>query len=206
MATLTRPTVVDFPPPALADKALVQKMLDGDQGAFDDFCEEHFSRLYRFSLTRLDRDPDLALEVTQATIVKAIESLENYRGEAPLSAWLYTICRYEISAYYRKKKRTPAMRSVEDLPDVDAALSSLSLELANPEDELSQKELTERVHAALDRLPTHYGNALEWKYFEGLSVVEIAARMKTGPKAVESLLTRARNAFRDGFTILATAR
>jgi RNA polymerase sigma-70 factor (ECF subfamily) len=197
--------VVDFPKMAEADKALVQRMLEGDQAAFDAFCEEHFSRLYRFSLSRLDRDPDLALEITQATVVTAIESLENYRGEAPLSAWLYTICRYQISAHYRKKQRTPATHSVEDIPEVDAALTSLSLELSNPEEELSQKELKERVHAALDRLPSHYGQALEWKYLEGLSVVEIAERMATGPKAVESLLTRARNAFRDGFATLAAA-
>ena len=201
-----RETVVDFPRMAQQDKALVQRMLEGDQAAFDRFCEEHFDRLYRFAMARLDRDPELALEVTQATVVKAIESLENYRGEAPLSAWLYTICRYEISAYFRKKKRAPAMRSVEDLPDVDAALTSLSLSLADPEEELSQRQVTERVHAVLDRLPVHYGNALEWKYFEGLSVVEIAERLKLGPKAAESLLTRARNAFRDGFATLAAAR
>ena len=37
---------------------------------------------------------------------------------------------------------------------------------------------------------------LEWKYVDGLPVQEIAQRLAIGPKAAESLLTRAREAFR----------
>ena len=55
----------------------------------------------------------------------------------------------------------------------------------------------------LDGLPARYGDALEWKYVEGLPVVEIAARLAVSPKAAESLLTRAREAFRDAFATLA---
>jgi RNA polymerase sigma-70 factor, ECF subfamily len=56
------------------------------------------------------------------------------------------------------------------------------------------------VQAILDRLPARYGDALEWKYVEGLSVMEIAERLGVGAKAAESLLTRARTAFRDAYT------
>ena len=53
------------------------------------------------------------------------------------------------------------------------------------------------VEATLDSLPGRYGEVLEWKYIDGLSVTEIAARLGVGAKAAESLLTRAREAFRD---------
>ena len=43
---------------------------------------------------------------------------------------------------------------------------------------------------------------LEWKYIHGLSMQEIASRLGATAKAVESLLTRAREAFRQGFTAL----
>jgi len=58
----------------------------------------------------------------------------------------------------------------------------------------------------LDYLPAHYGSALEWKYLDDLSVREIAARLGMGEKAAESLLTRARRAFRDAFTSVAPVR
>ena len=44
---------------------------------------------------------------------------------------------------------------------------------------------------------------LEWKYIDSLSVNEIASRLGTTTKAAESLLTRARNAFREAFTATA---
>jgi DNA-directed RNA polymerase specialized sigma24 family protein len=65
-----------------------------------------------------------------------------------------------------------------------------------------RKELSQLVQVALDALPFHYSSALEWKYIEGLSVKEIASRLELGLKAAESLLTRARQAFRDSFLTL----
>ena len=58
------------------------------------------------------------------------------------------------------------------------------------------------MRVTLDHIPSLYGDVLEWKYIHGLSVKEIARRIGRGPKAAESLLTRAREAFRDGFCTL----
>ena len=51
----------------------------------------------------------------------------------------------------------------------------------------------------LDRLPARYGEALELKYIEGRSVEEIGDRLGIGQTAAQSLLARARIAFRDGW-------
>jgi RNA polymerase sigma-70 factor (ECF subfamily) len=55
------------------------------------------------------------------------------------------------------------------------------------------------VHVALDHLPGHYKEALVGKYLEGASVDEIGRRLDLRYKAAESLLTRARQAFREAF-------
>ena len=81
---------------------------------------------------------------------------------------------------------------VEDLPEIRAALDSL--------DALQQKETARLVQVVLDRLPARYGDALEWKYIEGLSVAEIGERLGIATKAAESVLARARAAFRDAFS------
>jgi DNA-directed RNA polymerase specialized sigma24 family protein len=52
-------------------------------------------------------------------------------------------------------------------------------------------------------LPDRYGDALKWKYLEELPVEQIAGRLGVGHKAAESLLTRARAAFRDSFSRVA---
>lgn len=42
---------------------------------------------------------------------------------------------------------------------------------------------------ALDYLPNRYGDALEYKYIEGLSIKEMAVRMQIGTEAVQSDIT-----------------
>ena len=67
-------------------------------------------------------------------------------------------------------------------------------------DPATQNELQEtraEVRRAMDNLPEQYRLALEWKYLDGLSVREIAARWETTEKAIESILFRARREFRD---------
>ena len=59
------------------------------------------------------------------------------------------------------------------------------------------------VRRVLDTLPPHYADALEWKYIDEVPVQEIAGRLGLGVKAAESLLTRAREAFRDAFGTMA---
>ena len=187
-----------------SDKAVVGRLLGGDEAAFEAFFETYFSRLYRFAITRLDNNGDAAEEVVQATLCKAVNKLATYRGEAALFTWLCTFCRHEISAHYVRRQRTaPEIPLVEDTPDVRAALESLAAASGDrPDERIRRGELARLVRGTLDTLPDRYGDALEWKYIDDLSVQEIASRLGVGPKAAESLLTRARQAFRDGFAAM----
>jgi RNA polymerase sigma-70 factor (ECF subfamily) len=187
------------------DRGLVRRMLAGDDRAFDAFFEGYFPGIYRFALTRL-RDEDAAEDVAQATLCKAITKLRTYRGEAALFTWLCTFCRHEISAYLRRDRISlRRVDLIEDTPEVRAALDSAVGAFEDPDNALDRAEVGRLVQVALDQLPPHYGSALEWKYLEGLSVKEIASRLKLSPKAAESLLTRARGAFREGFGALTRA-
>jgi DNA-directed RNA polymerase specialized sigma24 family protein len=58
------------------------------------------------------------------------------------------------------------------------------------------------VQVTLDHLPANYASALEWRYIQGLGVADISSRLALGYKATESLLSRAREAFREGFSAL----
>jgi RNA polymerase sigma-70 factor (ECF subfamily) len=55
-------------------------------------------------------------------------------------------------------------------------------------------------------LPPRYGDALEWKYIEGYSAEEIARRLNVGVDAANSLLARAKRAFREVYGALEAAR
>lgn len=184
-----------------ADRFLVARLLRGDEEAFTEFFDTNAAALYRFTLPRVGGDPGDAEEIVQTTLCRAVRKLASYRGEAALLTWLTTICRREIATFYEARKRMPPTIDFSDeFPEVRAALESIGTPDARPETAMRRKEIASLVQLILDRLPSHYGDALEWKYIDGLSVAEIAARLGVATKAAESTLTRARGAFRDAFT------
>jgi len=181
------------------DRALARRILGGDEAAFRDLFDRFFPRLYRFALARVPRDPEAARDIVQQTFCQAIERLDTYRGEAALYTWFCQICRNAVADHYRRNSRGAGrVVLLEDLPDARAILESFAApEADEPETGAMREQVHRLVEATLDALPGRYGEALEWKYIDGLSVREIAERMSLGEKATESLLTRARESFRE---------
>jgi RNA polymerase sigma-70 factor, ECF subfamily len=175
-----------------ADQELVGRMLAGEERAFEAFGERYFKALYRFTSARLQGDRDLTREIVQIAMMKALSKLDTYRGEASLLTWLCSCCRNEILMHLRRRRTAPVQ--VEPLELEEEPEPS-----GNPEVALLGRERALRVHMALDGIPGHYAQALEWKYLDRLPVQEIASRMGMQLKAAESLLTRARQAFRNTY-------
>lgn len=187
-----------------SERELVRRMLGGDEGAFDEFFADYFPRLFRFAVLRL-RDQDAAEDLVQNSLIAAVRNLGSWRGEATLFTWLCTICRREISAWEKRTSRRVIVSLAEDDPGLRAALESIGAAAEAPDAGLARADTGRIVQLVLDHLPPRYSRALEWKYLEELSVDDIAGRLQCTPKAAESLLTRARNAFRDAFTAVQAA-
>jgi RNA polymerase sigma-70 factor, ECF subfamily len=186
------------------DRRLVRRLLAGEERAFTEFFEGYFGRLYRFALKRVGDDHEAARDVVQETMIRAIRNLGGYRGEAALFTWLCQICRSRLSEHFARTRRE-AVRYVpiEDDPEVRAVLESLEAgPYGDPEGSARQREIARLVQVTLDNLPARYASVLEWKYVEGLPVDAIAERLGVGFPAAQSLLQRARRAFREGFEVL----
>jgi RNA polymerase sigma-70 factor (ECF subfamily) len=186
------------------DLALVERLLRADARAFDEFFNEYYPKLYRFVKRRVS-DASLAEDVAQGALCRALQSLRGFRGEAALFTWLCTLCRRELSARLSEFNPASTYASLsEDDPAVRAALESLlANESTDPLLATDRAQLRQAIRVALDYLPAPYGAILEWKYLRDMSIGEIAGRLGRSPKAAESLLTRAREAFREAFTVLA---
>lgn len=186
------------------DRELAGRLLRGERAAFDEFFNEYYPKLYRFVKRRMPSDPAACEDVAQAAICRALESLHGYRGEAALMTWLCTICRRELGARWRENQGWAAAPSLaEDDPQIRAALESLmSSEQGDPVVATHREEVRQSILTALDYLPAPYAEILECKYLRDMSVREIALQMGRSPKATESLLNRARDAFREAFALL----
>ena len=187
-----------------SEREMVRRLLRRDEGAFDEFFADYFPRLFRFAVLRV-RDQDAAEDIVQNSLIAAMRTLGSWRGEASLFTWLCTICRREISAWEKRTSRRVIVSIADDDPGLRAALDSIGAAAEAPDAGLAREDTGRIVQLVLDHLPPRYSRALEWKYLEELSVDDIAGRLQCTPKAAESLLTRARDAFRDAFAAVQTA-
>lgn len=186
------------------DKLLAKRLERGDQRAFDEFFGDHFPRLYRFTAARVGPDEDAIKEIVQRTMCRGLEKLHTYRGEAALFTWLCRLCRNEISDYLRRRSRAVAREIPFDDSGIRAVLEGLdSAPADDPVRATEREQLSRLIQTILDHLPARQGDALEWKYVQGLTVREIATRLRTTETAAQSLLARARQSFRDGFDEIA---
>ncbi|MEO1595070.1 MAG: sigma-70 family RNA polymerase sigma factor [Pseudomonadota bacterium] len=187
-----------------SDVALIRALLSGSERAFREFFDEYYDRVYRFVLMRVDGDHAATEDITQSALSKALRKLSRFKGEARLFSWLCAIARNETVDWLRRQGRYKThIVFVDDDPEVASMVDAVSVAReTGPEAQASRQQRLERIHAALDRLPRRYGDALEWKYIEGLSIREIADRLELSGEATQSTLARARRAFAEIYSTL----
>lgn len=151
--------------------------------------EQCFEQVYAYIAYRTAPDRAAAEDITQEVFLAAFRSLEQFRGDCPVLTWLRGIARNKLADHFRAVQMRPS--HVDD---------QLVAQLAADDGGLSERQdRALLVSLALRDLPVRYAELLEEKYLEGLAVKEIALRRNLHEKAVESALTRAREAFRQAW-------
>ena len=181
--------------------------LEGDAAAIARLASECVEPLYRFCFYRVGRRRDLSEEVVQETLVRAIRDLAKYephRADDDIFPWLTGLARNEIQRALRQEHNAASLQELWQR--MDDELRSLYARLdAEPfsDEVLAREETREMVNATMSQLPPNYRAALEAKYVSGKSVQDMADMLALTEKAVESQLSRARQAFRETFLTLA---
>jgi len=105
-------------------------------------------------------------------------------------------CQPQISSLYRDRARDPEV-AFSDLPALTVEMLADTSPL--PEELAIHQSTRTMVLEVLARLPANYARALVLRYADGCSVDEVAQTLKRSYKSTESLLHRAREAFRGQF-------
>ena len=171
------------------ERGLREAVLAGNERAWRIWYDESFAALDGYVAWRCGGLRDLADEALQETWLVAVRRIRDFQPDrASFLAWLRGIAGGVIRNRLRRQAR-------------DHTIVSLNGDLASaPTDASRERERQERVAQALAALPEHYEAVLRAKYLDGKSMAEISAEWNDSPKAVESLLTRAREAFRQTYS------
>lgn len=184
-----------------ADQRLVAKLLEGDQQCFREFFDAYAQRLAAFVMRRTGGNMNNTEDIVQVSMIRAIRGLKNFRGDASLFTWLCTICRSEIADQRRKSGRQVPVVSMDAEPGVTARVAQLQAAdeyMFPPSD--SMVSHADSISAVFAQLPERYCRILEMKYGDELSVVEMSYELGLTAAATQSLLARARDAFRDAWS------
>jgi RNA polymerase sigma-70 factor (ECF subfamily) len=170
---------------------IVKEVLEGKKGAATRFYRQFAPKLRRYLTIKLP-ETDVE-EVLQDTFLSAFDSLPLYRGEASLYSWLISIARHEVADFYRKKYVRLAVEQTSPL------FENMVSESLSPEFVYEKKKIEKKFFAVYQSLTKQYQDILSYRYELSMSVKEIAERMDLSFKATESLLFRARLAFRTAY-------
>ncbi len=184
------------------DARLMLAVQAGDAFAFEELMTRNQNRVCAF-LQRLVGNLQLAEDLTQEVFMRVYKSRESYRPDALFSTWLYRIARNVALNSLRAKSRRPELlfsgatrgggkKAGGSTSSLSVEGSLLSRSGATPTRRVAKLEMQTIVRAAVDALGTRQREALLLARFEGMSYQEIADAMNLTPKAVKSLLSRAR--------------
>jgi RNA polymerase sigma-70 factor, ECF subfamily len=173
----------------LREEMLRREVLAGNEQAWRIWYGETFDGLYQYVLWRCGGRRDWADEIVQEAWLLAVRRVRRFApGKGSFSAWARGIAANVMRNYFRRQKRLMNLRQSA----VDAAAKNADARALR-----RNGERDEQIAAVLAELPDRHEAVLRAKYLDGMSVAEIAASWSATPKAVESLLTRAREAFRE---------
>ncbi len=199
----------------------LQAMRKGDSTAWAAVYEQLAERVFQHALYRLGGNRDAAEVITQEVFVRAIESIDSYDPQkGTLLGWLRGICRRAIARRHRTSDPGPRGKGdryvfperplgcfaqnvpVPFSPESGGCCSEPVDPRPRPDEQLILADEQLLTGAALTSLPYRWEQALRWKYCHDLPVAEIGARLGISEKAAESILSRARTAFRQVYARL----
>jgi len=180
--------------------SIIEALRRKDREAWESVYRECADAVYRHALYRAGGRREAAEDVTQEVFIRALEQIGSFRGtESSLTAWLRGIGRRVLARRAREKpllRLGPGPPGEDELPGGRGGLGEPVDPRPLPSEHAASREQQLLVGAALTALPPHWEAVLRWKYVDDLRVDDIARRLDVSPKAAESLLSRARTAFR----------
>jgi RNA polymerase sigma-70 factor (ECF subfamily) len=176
---------------AIDDQSSLITALKGrDNSAWSAAVDRHLHEVYGFVFHLVGGDRTVAEDLNQETWLEAVNGIDRCNAaQGSFRNWLFGIARKRVALHYRRRALAGNPASLNGQIEAAVELGNRSV---LPEDVLEQIERLTAVRAAMLRLPDDRRQALVWKYVEGLSVKTIAVRTGRTAKAVESLLSRAR--------------
>ncbi|HUG33301.1 MAG TPA: sigma-70 family RNA polymerase sigma factor [Anaerolineales bacterium] len=169
---------------------LIADCIAGDNAAVERLVRQHETGVFRLALSIVG-DTAEAHEITQETFIAALRSLRSYEDRKSFKAWLYTIALNHARNHLRKRKVMDRLKTtVSAIFRIDSQKQKL------PEEHIIQSEEETALWNAMNKLDERHRIVLVLRYFQELSVTEIAGILDLPEGTIHSRLHTARERLR----------
>lgn len=162
------------------DEDLARSLQRGNQMALARLVERHHSLLLGFLYRMTGGDRALAEDLVQESFVRVLRGITYYQYPRPFKPWLYTVATHLARDYYKQAEMRHTLSMSDDVPE---------LETDAPETLLLLDSEARQVAAAITRLPDHQREVLILRYYQELSLLEIAEIVDVPVGTVKSRLS-----------------
>lgn len=184
-----------------AEQELLAKIKKGNQAALGMLLKSQQQRLYNICL-RMVGNRDDAAEVTQDALLKIIQNISRFRGDAQLSTWMVRITMNQAISHLRKRKhRQTVSLDAQMAGHRDDQAVSLRQQLADPREpgpatSVETQEMLDQLQIALGQIDDEHRAVLVLRDIDQLDYKAIAKALELPTGTVKSRLYRARLALR----------
>ena len=172
------------------DLAMVARVRGGDQDAFRILVDRHSRAVFRVAYRLTGHEQD-AEDVVQDTFIRAYRQMGQFESRATFATWLYRIafnCAHDL---LRKRPKAGTRKSLDDDREGVRLEIADTSPTANPAQRFAQRQIGERVRAAMVELSPQERAAFVMRHFEGLSIEEIGRALDLRASAAKHSIFRA---------------
>lgn len=168
---------------------LVTSLQNNEEDSAAQIYEAFHDDIYYFILKTVN-DPDLAADLTQDTFIEIFEKIQDLREPAAFITWSKQIAYHRCTAYFRKRRELLADENEDGVSVFDTQIEDHAEFI--PDESLDIEEFKKSIHIMIDSLPKEQRSAILLRYFQELSVKEIAQIQGVTEGTVKSRLNYAR--------------
>ena len=168
----------------------VEEFKNGDESKFEVIYLETSNKLYNyiFSLSDSLNNED-CMELVQETYIQVNNKIDTLKDSKAFASWMFTIARNKTLRYLEKRKKEVLLS--EEGQGVFESQLETDMDLL-PQEILDSKEKQRMILDILNSLPEEQKEAIYLRYYNGLSVKEIAEKLSISDGTVKSRLNYGR--------------
>lgn len=172
---------------SLDDRALAQRVVEGDNAAFDTLFTRHRDTLYSMLIKRSCNANDVN-DLLQESFMKAYLHINSYNPSYDFGAWICTIAKNALVDLHRSRRNKPLN------PDTNLSLDGNQIPSPSPEESFISAQRQAQIDRYIAMLPDDYRHLFKLRFIDEYSYEEIAEKLERPINTIKTQIRRAKAA------------